>query len=270
MTCQAYQQQLVPYLHGRLEADHRGELETHLKGCQTCAKELNEFKQLEAGLRDLASMELPNPEKTLAAVNAKIDAWEARQQRLAAWRPNRLLGRYGLAVAAAAAALVLVVRPIYVRLAARPQPTPAVTDRLTSPAPSREIHEDTLQGQRMSRSTSMQPAIRVDWTIRNPIEATTALRQWLSQIPQATLLSGGHEDTQSWRVSLSRDDTAADTAPPLDTERLVVQLPASSYPALLAELAKHGRVSQPPVSEALSTDQPLTVELSLVKEGGTP
>lgn len=271
MTCQTYQQRLVTYLHGRLEADQRGELETHLKDCAMCAQELEEFKQLEGALRDFANMAPPDPEKTLAAVNAKIDAWEAQQQRLVAWRPDRLV-RYGGIAAAAVASLVLVVRPLYVKLAARSQPTPAFTDRLTSPAPrGHETLEDARQGQRMPWSTATPTALRLEWTIRNPIEATIALRQWLTQVPEATWLSRGHEDEQQWRPYLSRDHTVSETSTSADTEQIVMQLPGSWYPALLAELAKHGRVSSPrPAPEALSTDQALTVELSLITEGGNP
>ena len=239
MTCQDYQQWLVPYLHGQLEVNRLGELGTHLTGCGACAKELEEYRQLEEVLRSVIKSTPPKLEDTLAAVNAKIDAWEAQQVQQVG--VNRLV-RYGLAVAAAAVLVIVVSRPLFVRRIART--------------------EQATEAQRMRWDTQTQPALRLQWTVADQREATTALSEWLTQTQGARLVS---TEQRPWRSHLSRDNTASDVPNMTDMGRLIVQLPVSSYSALLAELAKHGQLSsQPPAPEAVSADQSLTVELSLV------
>lgn len=251
MTCQEYQQWLVPYLHGQLEADHREELAAHLTGCGVCANELAEYRQLEEQLRSVCKVIPPKPENTIAAVNARIDAWEAQQAQGVG--VNRLV-RYGLAVAAATVLVVVVSRPLLVRQIARNQPAPSLIGGDTP--------EQATEAPRMQWDVETPPMIHVQWIVTDRGEATTTLSEWLTQIQDARLVS---TEKQPWRSSLSRNNTASAVATTADADRLIVQLPVSSYSALLAELAKHGQLSsQPPAPEAVSTDQSLTVELSLV------
>jgi len=50
MHCNTAREQLGTYLDGELSADLRSSLETHLRGCATCAQELESLKELVSGL----------------------------------------------------------------------------------------------------------------------------------------------------------------------------------------------------------------------------
>jgi len=110
MSCD-FQEHLVAFLDGELPEDHRRRLEEHLGRCSACARELDDLRSTR-GLLDCW------PEAR-SADEAKVRAWRAltrgtlpaagRGPTRTAW--TRVLVRYALPVAAAAAIVVLATVP---------------------------------------------------------------------------------------------------------------------------------------------------------------
>lgn len=125
MQCAEYQRWLSSYLDGVLDAARQRELETHLKGCDGCAREVDSLKKLLMSLRSLG--EVVAPADLLAGVQARLAA-EPRWAKLLAWRPL-MVPRHSVAVAVTAVLAVFIVaiplvyrRPVSARmqLAAKP------------------------------------------------------------------------------------------------------------------------------------------------------
>jgi anti-sigma factor RsiW len=129
MKCENVRLELLDYQRGRLDADRRQAIRTHLEGCAACAHE----EAVEQTLTEMLEHRLPQHSAPLAL-----------KRRLAAsWRPMPVPGRswwtrWGRALtpALAVAALLLVVLPPYYRHATvspgdgRGMVTEAVNDHL--------------------------------------------------------------------------------------------------------------------------------------------
>jgi anti-sigma factor RsiW len=116
------------YLDGALTLPHRVQLETHLRSCPSCTRELQDMERMDLLLRSWGAIRAPVPTATHQRVMRSVD----RKRRLG------LLGAYGRMVPAAfgtaiAAMLVLVtVNTGFIAQNATPPTTsvPSVTPRV--------------------------------------------------------------------------------------------------------------------------------------------
>ncbi len=118
-------ERLAAYLDGELAARERSEIETHLRGCEACARRLEEMTAVDAAVRDLPAEAPPGYfESFPARVRTRLEAGRRR----VAWR-------LPLWYAAAAAALILaVVVPL---TTIREHPAPAAAGKAaSSPSPA--------------------------------------------------------------------------------------------------------------------------------------
>ena len=79
MSCNRMENQILPYVDGRLKASEMREVETHLKTCAACLLRVNEFRAL-SGLLD----ELPQIEPS-GAFDARVRARVAAEPVKQSW-----------------------------------------------------------------------------------------------------------------------------------------------------------------------------------------
>ncbi len=142
MTCDKIRAQLTAYLDGELSDDRGSAVRGHLRGCQACRDAARDEAALRDGLRELPPVD--PPASLWAGVQAKLAEAEvadaerpAWRRALARWTSAARLPRYGVVLAAAAAAFALVVIwkshhaeptvPTVVAEHATPTPTPTPT-----------------------------------------------------------------------------------------------------------------------------------------------
>ena len=105
---------VAAYAAGLLEPDHAQNFESHLAGCSSCERELEELRPLTELLRAAAGEPLPEPPPGLEALTLlaveraavqPAPARRERRERRAAWRRRRLVAGFA-AIAVAAVAVV--------------------------------------------------------------------------------------------------------------------------------------------------------------------
>lgn len=128
------EEQVVPYLDGRVGADERVGIDAHLEACAECRTRLSELR----GVLDVLG-EWPAVEASAgftAAVRARVEAEAQRQSRGWSWRWPRTLPNprevrgwvYAGAAVVAAAVLLVVLRPASPPPSAPPTPIAQPTE----------------------------------------------------------------------------------------------------------------------------------------------
>lgn len=98
MNCQQANELLIEYLDGRLDADRRAQVESHLATCVACRERVAEFRALSALLEEW------QPEGPSPAFDTRLA--ERIESSTASWRPAWLQPAY-LAVVAAVVLIVV-------------------------------------------------------------------------------------------------------------------------------------------------------------------
>ncbi len=109
MSCKHYEEQIIEYLDGQLQATQVATLEAHLNKCAACSAEFAATREALAALDDhLAEPPKMDVEASLAAVRSRLRAEEPANRRDDGWSASLRWWLGGGLVAATAAGLLAI------------------------------------------------------------------------------------------------------------------------------------------------------------------
>ncbi len=141
--CRRFTERFSEYIDGRLTAEARDELDRHLAGCASCARDFEGFRRAHEAL---CSLSVPVPGRpVLASVRARIRQEEQRRRALRwRWLPAPALAAAGLMAA------FLLMRPaeqVPSGVAVLPPAPPASLPAVTVPAPAAAPQQPAVREQ---------------------------------------------------------------------------------------------------------------------------
>lgn len=114
MDCREIGQYLSPYMDGELTSEDANLVQLHLTGCPACQRDYNDLLTLGSVLKQWSNQIIPAPEGFKDAVMQQILA-EARPLSIFE-RTNKLMGKWKMGIAAAAAALLIALAGLGIQL----------------------------------------------------------------------------------------------------------------------------------------------------------